>query len=110
MARTALAVQEVRRTGLTPAFAAANVDGHSVPNEGRTWLHVKAGVTPVTVTLETPGTVDGLAVADRTVVVAASSERLIGPCPPGIYNQPGTGELFVNFDQVSGITIAAFRL
>ncbi len=68
MPRTALAVQEITRAGLTPSYSAANVDGHSILNGGREVLHVKTGGTACTVTIQTPGTVDGQAVADRTVV------------------------------------------
>jgi len=110
MARTALAVQTVIRAGLTPSYAAANVDGHSIPDDGRTYAHVKTGGTGCVVTEVTPGTVDGLAVPDRTVTIGTSSERLIGPFTPGgPYSQPG-GEVHLNFDSVTTVTIGAFRV
>ena len=112
MARTALAVQNVTRGGLTPAYTAANVDGHSIPNSGRELVHVKAGATPTTVTIQTPGTIDGMAVADRTVTVPASQERMIGPFPPEIYNQGGASgdQVFVDFSSVATITCGAFKV
>lgn len=110
MARTALAVQDVVRAGLNPVYSAANVDGHSIQNNGHTVLHVKTAGTACTVTIQTPGTVDGMAVADRTVALGATAERIIGPFPPSDYNQP-TGEgVYVDFSAVTAVTVAALRL
>ena len=55
-------------------------------NAGREYVLVKKGAGAVDVTVETPLTVDGLAVADRTVAVAANSDALLGPFEPRIYN------------------------
>lgn len=110
MARTALAVQDTSRSGLTPAYTAANVDGHAVANTGREMLHVKTAGTGCTVTLVTPGTVDGQAIADRAIVIGTSAERMIGPFPTGVYNQPGTPDLWVDFSAVTSVTIAAVRV
>jgi len=110
MARTVLAVQDVVRAGLNPVYSAANVDGHSIQNDGRTALHVKTGATPCTVTFQTPGTVDGLAVADRTVALGATEERIIGPFPPTQYNQPTGDGVYVDFSAVTSVTVAALRL
>jgi hypothetical protein len=110
MARTALAVQDIVRAGLNPVYSAANVDGHSIQNNGRTVLHVKTAGTPCTVTIQTPGTVDGMAVADRTVALGATAERIIGPFPPGDYDQPGGLGVYVDFSAVTAVTVAALRL
>ena len=107
MARTALAVQQIIRSGLTPAYTAANVDGHAIANDGeRTMLHVKTGDTGLTVTIETPGTVDNLAVADRTIVIGTTSERLIGPFPRSQYNQVDE-TINVNFSAVTNCRLAS---
>ena len=111
MSLTTLAVQQIVRTGLTPALAAANADGSYVPNDGRMYLQVKnTNGSPVTVTVDTPGTVDGLAVADLPVVVPATTgDKKIGPFPPDTYNQPD-GTIKVTFSAVTDVTIGAFRL
>jgi hypothetical protein len=109
MARTALAVQDVVRTGLTPVYSAANVAGHSIENNGRVVLHVKTAGTPCTVTIQTPGTVDGMAVADRTVALGATAERFIGPFPPD-YDQPTGDGVYVDFSAVTAVTVAALRV
>lgn len=109
MARTALTVQQIVRSGLNPSYASANVDGHSLPNGGTEFVHVKnGGGSSITVTAQTPGTVDGLAIADRTVSVPNGGERIIGPFPRATYNQ-GADEVFLDFSAVTSVTIAAFR-
>lgn len=108
MARTALAVQQVTRSGLTPAYAAANVDGHSLPNSGSEVVHVKTGGTGCTVTVPIPTLVDGQAVASKSYVIGVASERMIGPFPPGTYNQADSS-VHLNFDSVATVTIAAIR-
>lgn len=110
MARSVLAVQQIVRTGLTPSYSAANALGHSVPNDGeRTFIHVKTVGTACVVTVQTPITVDGLAVAERTYSIGTNSERLIGPFPRNQYNQ-GSEEVYVDFDTVTAVTCAAFRI
>lgn len=111
MARTALAVQQVERAGLEPAYTAANVDGHSIANTGKEALHVKNDdASPINVTFLTPGTVDGQAVADRVQAVPAGEERIFGPFPKNIYDQPGTEVVHVDFSAVTSVTVAALRI
>jgi hypothetical protein len=80
MARSALAVQTMDSTGLTPSFTAADAAGSTFePKIGR-FLRVKnASGSPINVTLTTPGSVDGLAIPDRVVAVPATTgDVLIG--------------------------------
>lgn len=110
MARTALAVQQVRRAGLEPAYTAANADGHAIANTGKEVLHVKnGGGGSINVTAVIPGTVDGQAIGDRVVAVPAGEERIIGPFPGTIYDQPGTTDMHVDFSGVTSVTVAALR-
>jgi hypothetical protein len=109
MPRTALTVQQVTRTGsrrrIRPATDPA---GTRCPTAGKEMIHVKTTTNAVVVTIQTPGTVDGLAIADRTVSIGTSSERMIGPFPPSYYNQ-ADGAVYIDFDVVTGATIAAIR-
>ena len=111
MAVTVLAVQPILRSGLTPVFTAANVDGHYVSNDGKTFFEVKnTNAAPITVTIATPQTVDGLAVTDRTVTVAATTgDKMIGPFTMD-YNQTDSSNLLVTFSAVTDVTCAAFRV
>jgi hypothetical protein len=111
MAVTALAVQQISRAGITPAFTSANADGHTILNDGKTFLEVRnADGSAITVTIDTPQTVDGLAVASRTVSVGATTGvKMIGPFPLD-YNQPGTEYIQVTFSAVTSVTVGAFRV
>ena len=92
MPRTNLTITDVTRgTGtLQPTQDNGdNVNGNALSyNDGRIILEVNnTSGGSLNVTVGTPGVVDGLAVADLVVAVAAGATRLIGPFPPAIYNQ-----------------------
>jgi hypothetical protein len=108
---TALTVQDIARTGLTPSFTSAGSAGNAVPNDGHTFVEIKnTSGSAATVTLDIPGTVDGQAVTDRTVTVGATTgDKMIGPFPPSIYNQDD-GTVLLSFSHVTSLSIAAFRL
>lgn len=108
MARTALTVQQIARAALTPAYTAANVDGHSIPADNAAFIHVKTGATGCTVSVPVPKTVDGQAVADKSYVIGTNTERMIGPFPPDPYAQ-ASSEAYINFSSVTTVTIGAFR-
>lgn len=113
MARTALTVSEIVRSGLTLSASAANADGHSLVNTDKNaalLLYVNNGSgSPITVTIQTPGTVDGLAIADRTVTVAAGAERFIGPLTAKDYNQ-SDGTVYVDFSAVTTVTVMGLKI
>lgn len=86
------------------AGAAAAVGGDSFVNTGTELVVIKnASVGAITVTFATPATLDGLAVADRTASIGAGETRLLGPFPPGIYNDTGIAGGSVNMTY-SGVT------
>lgn len=111
MARQTMTVQQISRSGLTPSYDAAHVDGHAFENDGlRTFLHIKNdGVGATIATITTPKTVDDLAVADRTVTIALGAEKMIGPFPVNTYNQDDN-TVYVDFDTLTSVTLAAIKL
>jgi hypothetical protein len=113
----AIAVQNLSRVAAEVTYSAAQASGsggNSFTNDGRTLLHIKAdGTAPVsfTLTVETPGTVDGQAIADRTTTLAKSKEYFAGPYQPGVYNQVGSNTVLFNIGaDATGITVAVLRL
>lgn len=116
MARTALTVNEITRTGIDDAAtqAAANADGHAFYNGGDVFLVVEnTNASTRTVTVVSTRTIDGLAVADLTVDVAQNERQIVGPFAPQNFNQQSgadAGKVYVNFDAVTDLTIAAYRL
>lgn len=82
---TALAKRSTNGNDL--AGVAAAVGGDTFTNYGSEVVVFRnESVGAITVTFATPVTVDGLAVDNLAVVVGAGERRLVGPFPPGMYN------------------------
>ena len=86
-------------------------DTHQIRNNGRVFLRiVKGGAGNAVLTFITPITVGGLAVANKTAtVVATSGIMIIGPFPPALYND-SSGDLEWTVDDVVGLTCEAVQL
>lgn len=101
------------KTATTPTRTGSlsTSNNYFVPNNGMTFLHfMKSGAAACTVTIETPATVDGNAVADPTITVPATTgDVMVGPFAPAIYNQPD-GTLKFTLSEVTGLTVAALRI
>lgn len=115
MARTALSIDEITLTGLelSDVLVAAGADGHYFVNSGDPILVVKnAGASPVNVTVQTPYTRDGLALADLVVAVAAGETVFIGPFPSATFDQSGAarGQVYVDFASVTNMSVGVIRL
>ena len=110
-----LAVQQISRTGLNPALAAASAGGDAFPNTGRVFLRVKNGHATIarTVTLASqlpPGAVPpGAVKTDLAVVVPALGERWIGPLDPASFND-SNGRVVATYDTEADLTVGAFAL
>jgi hypothetical protein len=134
MARLTLTVAAVDSDGLlfkagTPVegamgefVAADQVDGEGDPlytdgfefmNDGdqRTCIAVdnSAGLVDTTLTIETYATLEGLAIADRAVVVGAGNMVLVRPGPASIFNQTN-GHIYFSLDEVTDVTVCAVRV
>jgi len=115
MPRIDVPVTDVVRAGVAPPTEVTGdaANNHIVTNDGRVFLVARnsAATTTRNVTIQTPGTVDGLAVADRVVAVPISSSKYIGPFPTATYNQSGSdqGKLYVDVDNAE-LRLLAFRL
>lgn len=117
MARTVLTLQPTTRDGLEVTYAAGDdANNHSFDNAGQDIiLHVINGATVANVTIVTPGTLDGEAIADKTINVPASEDRFIGPFRNDLYGQaePDAGfpkSVFVDLDDDTNVTIAAIEI
>lgn len=109
MARTDLTPQLPSATGIVPTFAAAPALGSQFRNSGRSILHVKnGGGVSIDVTIPTPGTVDGLALADQIVAVAAGAEKLISVRNRETYKQ-ADGYTYVDYSAVTSVTVALYE-
>jgi len=113
-----LTVVEISRAGKAvtyPMVTPTATNGNKFLNDGKTFLRVKNGSgAPITVTIETPGTVDGQALADLVITVAATGDgtglddQVIGPFT-AIYNQTD-GYVWAVCSAVTTVTVGAYRL
>lgn len=106
-----VATKQIVRAGTAPAYAAASAGGDKVTPDSSTFLHVKnASAAAVTCTVVTPGTVDGLAVADLAVAVAAGGEAMIGPITPGLFRDPVDGLAAITWSAVVSVSFAVLSV
>lgn len=105
-----LSVQTINRDGLEATYSACAGGGDEFANAGDEFIHIKNGSGgDITLTIVTQATVDGQAVGDRTVVITAGEERLIGPFPTGTYND-GAGKVQLTYSGVTSLTIGILKL
>jgi hypothetical protein len=106
-------VQDITRSsnGLTPAYAAGSTtETYLIPNNGDVFVHLKkSDAADCVVTIATPNTVQGLAIADYTATVPASTgDKMIGPFDPRDFNT-AQGQLSMTLSEVAGLTFGVFR-
>ena len=105
-----LTPQTIVSAGLNATYAAADVAGDEFSNAGKQFINIKNGdASPHTVTIATPRTIDGLAVADRDVVIPAGEERIIGPLSVTTYNDVA-GLVQLTYDAVTSVSLAVLQL
>ena len=105
-----LTTQEVDLDGVEVTFASAAGGGDSFTPSSRTFLWLKnASGGDITVTVDTPGTVIGLAVANSVTTVQAGEDRLIGPFPYEHFAQTD-GLADITYSGVTTLTVAVLKL
>jgi hypothetical protein len=105
-----LPTQVIGLTGTAITFdtAAASGGDKCVPGTDVKLLVKNGAGSSVTVTLGTPGTVDGdLAIADRTMVVAAGA--MDGIRITDRYRDPATGLASITYSSPTSVTVAVIR-
>lgn len=107
MARTGITPQSPGAAGATINFESANVDGNSFQARAGRVLHVRNGsASSITVTLPTPATVGGLAIADRTVTVAAGAHAAVALGPVPVAYLQTDSSVHVDYSAVTTVTVA----
>lgn len=107
-----LTVQDLKRTGLAPTYAAASAGGDKFAPSKDTFLHVKNGSAgALTVTVVTPNSlIPDVAIADVAVSVPAAGERMIGPFPYEHFANSADGLCDITYSGVTSLTVAAVRI
>jgi hypothetical protein len=90
------------------AATAANAGGDTAPVGPGRFLYVNNGSAgSITVTIATPGTVSGLAVADTAVAVAAGKHAII---PLSNVFRGANGRAAITYSGVTSLTVRPFEL
>ena len=112
MADIRLTPQVLTPGSVAPSYTAiATGNVYQVRNGGYTILHfLKTGAGIATISVVTPGTLGGLAIAERTISVPATTgDKMGGGFPPAIYND-AVGDLEFSTDDGTGLTCAVIQL
>lgn len=97
--------------GLVATYSAASGGGDKCAVGDNIFLHVKnADGSPTTVTLTTPGTVEGVAIADPAIVVAAGTEAFIGPITGKLFRAASDGLCAIAWSNTTSITFAVLTV
>lgn len=100
--------EQITSSGLDPTQNAASAGGDTVPPDV-TLRVVNGDASPHTVTVVTPGVVDGdLAIGDRAVAIPAGEFRFIR-VPRQPYMDPSTGRVSLTYDAVTSVTVEVIR-
>ncbi|MDD5302030.1 MAG: hypothetical protein PHS14_02890 [Elusimicrobia bacterium] len=107
-------VEQSVKSGLTATYTSSGLlttNTYKVRNDGKVFLHFKkTGAGACTVTIVTPNTANGLAIADQTVTVPATTgDQFVGPLPPSLFNDSSSDVSFSISDTV-GLSFAVIRL
>lgn len=104
----ALTLQVLPPGGAESTLTAAESGGDTCPAGPGIFLEVANGSgSPVTVTLATPGTVEGLAIDDREVAVPAGETWKI---PVGRIFAGADGQAAITYSSATDVTVGAFRV
>lgn len=105
-----LATQSITTAGVGATYATptATTGDRFQPAAG-TFIHIKnANASSCTITITTPFTMDGLALADRVITVPGTSERFIA-VPDSLYrSSDGLGDFVVA--PITSVTLAVVRI
>jgi len=112
MAIVVITPTKITEKGVAESFQAmVTTDTYKVRNGGRMLMHFKkTGAGAANITLMTPKTVAGFAVADQVIVVAATTGDLMSaPINEDLFND-ASGDVSFTTDNDVGLTVAAIRL
>jgi len=105
-----LTVQHPKRVANELVMAAADEEGDEYSNTGNEMLLIENGsASPITLTVPTPYTVDGLDVDDREITIPAGESHLLGPFPQAYYNDTN-GKVQLEYSAHADVSVAVIGL
>ena len=106
-----LATQTISYAGIAETLVAAAGGGDEfTPEEGQFIKVVNGGGGSINVTIVTPGTFKGQAIADIVVAVPNGAHRLIRVTPPELFANPADGKGDITYSGVTSVTVGVFAL
>lgn len=103
------------RAGLNVLALEVPADGgltEKWPTQGNEFLEVSTVATGTTLTLVYNGVgnvVDGVALANKTVVIGTNARIVVGPFPTNLY-MDSTGNMNISWSSAATVKLAVFRL
>lgn len=104
-------VQNAGRAGVALVLTEATAAGDFFANTGKEAIYITNGSgIPVTITIETPGSVDeDLAIEDREIELGIGETHLIGPFPKSIYSDED-GNVNMTYTDDAGVELAVIKI
>jgi len=109
MASAPLTVTKISRAGVVLGDVAATADGNTFQNTGYEFQYIQTSGTGTTLTIAVQATLDGQAVANKTVTLASTAEKLVGPFPTDKYND-ANGNVVLTYSSVTGVTASVMQM
>ena len=123
MAKLQVPLQDVGRAGISLTYLGDTTAGtddlqpgtpstgdqYQFLNNERVMILIRNGTVADTVTFVTTAEIDGIALPDRDIAIAASAELFIGPFPSDVYNNSDRRVELI-FTGGTTIEMAAIRL
>lgn len=103
-------VVPIRMANIVTPVAADGV-GDEFVNTGKELVlveHTNGAGSSVTLTITTTSTVDGEAVADRTIVIGPGETHLLGPWPQQWYND-ANGKVQMSWSAVTDVVLSVLK-
>ncbi len=105
-----LTLNVVARGGVTVSLVAAAGGGDEFVNTGQEFFMItNGGGGSINVTITTPNSVDGNAIADVVIAVGNGVTMFIGPFPKGTYND-SANKVQIAYSGVTTVTVGVFRV
>lgn len=112
MARTEITLQTITVSGIVETFVSAITDGHSAKFNGRDLiLHFKnVDVSSRTITIQAPGSYDGVALTAPTVVIPANTgDKVVKVMCSKAFTQ-SDGMVYWDYSAISGVTVSVLQM
>lgn len=105
-----LTAKTAQRAANAVTVSAATETGDTFVNTGKEAIYlINASASPVTVSVETTATIDGVAAGAKEIVVPAGTTHLLGPWPKALYND-GDNLVSITYSAHEDVSLAILKV